>query len=217
MLQRAAARPAYLKPKKQHRARDAGRNSSRVRVPKTGRKLFFSEEKNQKTFSPGGWVVLLAADDEVFARLVAGHAPEGFALAAGGIEGRPILEMLRDVAARVRAGISPAAWVIIENGEAVGLCSLMNAPDAAGQVEIGYGVAASRRGQGAASRAVAEMVRWAHTQPDITHVTANTAVANLASQRVLAANGFSRTGTRTDPEDGDLICWKIDVASGLPA
>lgn len=34
---------------------------------------------------------------------------------------------------------------------------------------------------------------------------------NLASQQVLARNGFERTGERFDAGDGQLICWRCVV------
>ena len=44
-------------------------------------------------------------------------------------------------------------------------------------------------------------------------LTAGTSVDNPGSQRVLEKNGFVRTGTREDPEDGTLITWAIDLSS----
>jgi RimJ/RimL family protein N-acetyltransferase len=37
---------------------------------------------------------------------------------------------------------------------------------------------------------------------------AETALTNPASARVLEKNGFVVTGTRIDPEDGALRCWR---------
>jgi hypothetical protein len=33
----------------------------------------------------------------------------------------------------------------------------------------------------------------------------------VPSQRGLERNGFLRVGTRTDAEDGDMICWSAHV------
>jgi RimJ/RimL family protein N-acetyltransferase len=49
------------------------------------------------------------------------------------------------------------------------------------------------------------------SDPLIRGVSAGTATANVASQRVLEANGFARTGTRIDPEDGEVIVWRRDI------
>ena len=44
-------------------------------------------------------------------------------------------------------------------------------------------------------------------------MTAETAVDNLASQRVLEKNGFVRTGVGSNDDDGDLVLW---ATSGEP-
>jgi RimJ/RimL family protein N-acetyltransferase len=92
--------------------------------------------------------------------------------------------------------------------EIVGLCGFKDVPSARAEVEIGYGIAASRRRCGYASEAVALMLTTARRDPAIAAVLAETAVANLGSQGVLRRNGFRRMRTRCDPEDGELIVWR---------
>jgi RimJ/RimL family protein N-acetyltransferase len=48
-------------------------------------------------------------------------------------------------------------------------------------------------------------------QRSISAVVAATAIANVVSQRVLERNGFARTGTTYDPDDGELIWWRTDL------
>ena len=103
---------------------------------------------------------------------------------------------------------------MVADGELVGLCGYVRAPNTDGEVEIGYGVAASRRNLGHATRAVAAMLDVAAKDPKVKTVTAMTAVANIASHRTLERNGFIRVGTDFDPEDGELICWRIPRATG---
>lgn len=153
--------------------------------------------------------MLLEADDESFASLISGDSIAGFSVAEGGLESAETLSMLRALAADIRARFSPAAWLIVEAGEVVGLCSLLAAPSAEGVANIGYGVAKSRRGRGIAKRAVADLISWARGVPAITAISAETAVANTASQRVLEQNGGVRFGERLDPGDGELYCWTI--------
>lgn len=152
--------------------------------------------------------MLIEADDDAFSSLIAGAPVAGFQLAQGGLGSVEMLAMLRQMAREVGAHIRPAAWIIVEHGEIVGLCSLKNPPGACGVIEIGYGVAASWRGRGVARRAVGDLLAWARGQKRITAILADTAIDNSASQRVLEHNGFSRIGTRNDPEDGELVCWK---------
>jgi len=102
--------------------------------------------------------------------------------------------------------------IVIDN-EVVGLCGEKHAPDSDGMVEIGFGVASRRRGRGYATRAIAELIDIAARDMLVHRLMAETAVANIASQRVLERNAFVRTGTRSDPEDGELIVWHREPKS----
>jgi RimJ/RimL family protein N-acetyltransferase len=164
-----------------------------------------------------GGVTLVAASDADFAWMIrgSGSSERGFALPPGGVDDVPHLEMLRGVARRLRSDGIPL-WMIVAGHEVVGLCSYKHAPTIDGHVEIGYGIAASRRRRGHASDAVAMLLDAARTDPDIRAVLADTVVDNAASQRVLVKNGFRRIGTRTDPVDGELVLWRIDLSAVPP-
>lgn len=112
---------------------------------------------------------------------------------------------------RVRAKHETGVWMMTADGEVVGLCGYKRPADADGAVEIGYGVAASRRRCGHATRAVALMLDQARADPLVLSVVAETALDNIPSQRALEANGFMRVGERTDAEDGELILWRYVV------
>lgn len=102
---------------------------------------------------------------------------------------------------------APRLFVVVAEILAVGSGSFKGTPES-GDVEIGYGVAESCRGRGYATRGVELMVTEAFSRPEITAVTAETAVTNAASQRVLEKASFVRAGSRDDPGDGDLILWR---------
>jgi RimJ/RimL family protein N-acetyltransferase len=102
--------------------------------------------------------------------------------------------------------------MIVVDGEVVGLCSYKGPPDLDGVVEIGYGVAPSRRERGHATRAITDLLKVAVQDRAIRRVVAETMTANLASQRVLERNGFVREGERIDPEDGEVILWRRDLS-----
>lgn len=155
--------------------------------------------------------MILETTQDDYTRLILGQAPRHLNLADTPIAPPEILEMLAGVAANVWATFSPASWLIVENGEVAGLCSITRPPEQ-GVVDIGYGVASSRQGRGYAGRAVAEIAAWAESRADVTALTAETSTTNLASQGVLARNGFVRTGERVDDEDGPLICWRRPTA-----
>ena len=156
-------------------------------------------------------LMLIEATDAHFADLIAGRDPDGLTVAEGGVEAPEVLVMLRGLSAEVGESFEPNAWLIVEDGEVVGLTSLVRTPYVGDTVMIGYGVAASRRRRGIARRAVAQVLAWARTDHRVATVTAETAVDNAASQRVLEANGFARTGEREDEEDGPLFCWSVGV------
>ncbi len=125
----------------------------------------------------------------------------------GPLEDPAVLRWLRDRAARL------PSWLMVDGDEVVGACGYKTAPEADGWVEIGYGVAETRRGRGHATRAVAEMIALAAADPHIRALTAQTAVANTASQGVLARNGFTQVGESIDAEDGQMIVWRLGLAA----
>jgi RimJ/RimL family protein N-acetyltransferase len=54
---------------------------------------------------------------------------------------------------------------------------------------------------------VGALVAWLHTRPGVQTVTAQTALHNRASERVLEKLGFVRTGVGWNEEDGELTVW----------
>ena len=155
--------------------------------------------------------MLIEATDAHFADLIAGRDPEGLTVAEGGVETPEVIAMLRDLSGEVGESFEPNAWLIVEDGEVVGLCSLVRTPYVGDSVMIGYGVAASRRRRGIAKRAVADLLAWARDDDRVSTVTAETSIHNGPSQRVLEANGFARSGEREDEDDGPLFCWAVEV------
>src|ERR1051326_3995276 len=81
-------------------------------------------------------------------------------------------------------------------------------PDSAGMVEIAYGIVPSFAGQGYATEAAAELVRFALASGEIRLLRAHTLPVANASTRVLAKCGFHHTGTVVDPDDGPVWRWE---------
>ena len=156
-------------------------------------------------------LALIEATDAHYAWML-GEAPEPerLALAPGGIDEGWVIRWLRRNLARFGPG---SAWLMLVGREVVGLCSHKTAPNEAGEVEIGYGVAEQRRRLGYATRAVALIVDAARDDPRIQALTAETALANEPSQRVLAANGFVRAGRGHDDDEGETIVWRLATPS----
>lgn len=151
-------------------------------------------------------------------------ARDGLAVVPGGVEPPPVLRWIASSAARVEESLgAPAAFGIVVGGvtpELVGLVSLRGASvdGARGAVELGYGVASSRRGHGYASAAVCALVarrdagllspRLDGARLDL---VAETTTDNVASQRVLERAGFARVGTRVDADEGELRQYRLDA------
>lgn len=154
--------------------------------------------------------MIVETTSEDYASLCLGRAPRQFDNADSPIAPVEVLQMLADVAARVREKFAPASWLIVENEEVVGMCSVTR-PPSNGVIDIGYGIAPTRQNRGFAGRAIGDIAAWARTSPDVRAITAETSIANIASQRVLERNGFVRVGERVDEEDGPLICWRCST------
>lgn len=78
-------------------------------------------------------------------------------------------------------------------------------PPADGEAEIGYGFAPSVHGRGLATEAVGAMLGLA-VRHGLARVTAETAIVNDASRRVLEKNGFEVAAV-----EGDMVRWQRDV------
>jgi len=86
-------------------------------------------------------------------------------------------------------------FVIVEAGAVAGMVSLTGIERAPFEsAMVSYYVDAARAGRGLATRAVAEVVRFAFGDLRLHRLEAGTAVANVASQRVLERNRFTRVG-----------------------
>jgi [ribosomal protein S5]-alanine N-acetyltransferase len=97
----------------------------------------------------------------------------------------------------VRAWITDGAdrFVILDDGDVAGLASITGTVHGAMQsAMISYFVDEPRSGRGLATAAVAELLTVAFGELGLHRVEAGTAVDNLASQRVLEHNGFTRVG-----------------------
>ncbi|WP_245961731.1 GNAT family N-acetyltransferase [Quadrisphaera granulorum] len=86
--------------------------------------------------------------------------------------------------------------VITDDGDVVGRITVNDVVRGAFQsAHLGYWVGAEHTGRGVATAAVAATVRLAFGELGLHRLQADTLVHNVASQTVLARNGFSRIGT----------------------
>lgn len=151
---------------------------------------------------------LIEATDEHFLWIARGEGEmAGLALPPGGVEEPAVLPIVRRMTARLRAAGSLGSFILAADGEIVGFCGY-KWPPAGGTAEIGYSVVPARRRLGHATRALAGLVTWAAADPKVHTLTAETLIANLASQAVLSRNRFCPVGTRYDREDGEVALWR---------
>lgn len=158
-----------------------------------------------------GPTTLVELTDDDFIVMLRGDAfvRPGLMQPPGGVDEPGVLEHVRQIAANLhRSGYAGGHWMMVSNGEVVGLCGIKAPPSHDGEVEIGYGVAASRRRRGHASAAVGAIVDAARQNPAVFAIIALTGLGNVASQRVLVRNGFERIGPRPDPDDGEVFLWR---------
>jgi ribosomal-protein-alanine N-acetyltransferase len=86
-------------------------------------------------------------------------------------------------------------WLVVDGDSVVGDCGWLGGPDATGDAEIGYGLAAPSRGQGLGTEAVALLAAWAEQQQGVHRVVAEVLQGNEASRRLLHRLGFDEEAT----------------------
>lgn len=90
----------------------------------------------------------------------------------------------------------------------VGGAGFKGPPDAAGMVEIAYGVVPDFEGRGYATEAAGGIIEWAINSGLVRTLRAHTRPLPNASTRVLANCGFSFVGDVVDPDDGPVWRWE---------
>jgi RimJ/RimL family protein N-acetyltransferase len=154
-------------------------------------------------------LTLVPSTDAHFAWLLGeADAPDGLRVPPGGVDQPWVLEWLRRTLPRLGGY---GSWLVSTDSEVVGLGGYKWPPSEAGDVEIGYAIAPERRQRGYARAAAALILGAARQDPRVRAVTAETALANLPSQRVLAANGFFQVGRNTDDDEGEMIVWRHEL------
>lgn len=156
--------------------------------------------------------MIVEAFSQDYVSLLLGDAPKGLRLADTPIAAFDVLRTLADLTSEVGEVFLPASWLIVHEGEIVGLCAITQPPET-GSIDIGYGVAPSRQNRGIAGTAIGEIVAWAKADERVRALTAETTFENLASRRVLARNGFCEVGSHIDEDDGPVIRWRCPTGS----
>ncbi|HEY4943688.1 MAG TPA: GNAT family protein [Rhizomicrobium sp.] len=154
-------------------------------------------------------IELIEAGDRDFLWLLGGEPhTRGLRLPPGGVDAPSMLAVVRRMAAALRAVHGRGAWMMVEDGEVVGLCCYLRPPNAKGEVTFGYGIAPSRRGDGHPTGIMAAMLAMAAEDPKANAVVAVTAIADGATQGELDRNGFVEAGRGVHPQMGEVISWR---------
>jgi RimJ/RimL family protein N-acetyltransferase len=85
-------------------------------------------------------------------------------------------------------------------------------PDEEGVVEIGYALVPEYRLRGFATEAARGLTDYAFSHPEVTIVQAHTLTDGTASINVLKKLGMKFTGTAQDPDEGEVLCWRLERA-----
>jgi [ribosomal protein S5]-alanine N-acetyltransferase len=80
-----------------------------------------------------------------------------------------------------------------------------------GVVEIGYEIAEPQRGQGLATEVVQALIAFARAHAHIKTVRAHTLPEKNASNAILQKTGFVYVGDSTDPEEGTVWRWELQL------
>lgn len=99
-------------------------------------------------------------------------------------------------------------WSIISKADEklIGDLCFVGEPDANGEIEIGYRTYQEFRNKGYMTEAIARLIRWIATQPEVKIITASTEVENIASYSILKKNNFIKIA-----EGEGMFTWKLSL------
>jgi RimJ/RimL family protein N-acetyltransferase len=123
-------------------------------------------------------------------------------------EGWPHADTLDALRMVVKEDAPWPAWLVTIDGLVIGDCGTVGPVDEAGDVEIGYGLAAEQRGFGYGTELVDGLSQWLVQQPGVRRVVARGVLAdNTPSRRALERAGF-----RLESSEGGLVSYALQIA-----
>lgn len=99
------------------------------------------------------------------------------------------------------------SWMIIETSTnlIIGDIGFKGIPNEAGEIDLGYGIIASKRKKGFAQEAAAGVLQWAFlNHKKVKAVTASCLIDNLGSKKILSLLNFS-----VIKQDNEMIHWRL--------
>ena len=153
-------------------------------------------------------LVLVPASRELAQAII-----EGDLSAVTPAEGWPHQGTLDGFGMALARGHAPG-WLVTSDGLVIGDCGMHGEPDDAGEVEIGFGLAAPYRGLGYGTELVTAVSEWLLEQRGVARVCAHAALDNWPSRRALERAGFRLEST--DPHHAKYTLDR-DLSRGRPA
>jgi RimJ/RimL family protein N-acetyltransferase len=100
--------------------------------------------------------------------------------------------------------VAPAIWLVALDSVVIGECGTVGQIDDAGDVEIGYGLAAEHRGLGYGTELVHALSQWLLRQQRVARVLAAAEAGNAPSRRALERAGFV-----LERSEGDRVWYAL--------
>jgi len=116
--------------------------------------------------------------------------------------------IIPNVADRSKNYLFSTLWTAItkEEREMVGDLCIIGEPNAAGEIEIGYGTYQAFQGKSFMTEIVSGIIEWARKEVGVKFIVASTDKNNLASYRVLEKNYFKLKG-----ETNTMLQWQLEL------
>jgi RimJ/RimL family protein N-acetyltransferase len=154
---------------------------------------------------------LLPLSTSALERLAASSAPEelGGRAELGALAPSFVVARALKLEAEASAPSVPTSYLIVRSSDSrfVGACGFKTRLGA-GRVEVGYGVAPTVQGQGAATSALKLLTEIAFAS-GATEVLAEIVPENTASIRVVQKAGFQQIGARLDEDSEYVTQWLL--------
>jgi RimJ/RimL family protein N-acetyltransferase len=101
-------------------------------------------------------------------------------------------------------------FVHAKDGVLIGEGGFKGKPDEEGVVEIGYALVPEYRRRGLASEAARGLADYAFSHAEVNIVQAHTLKDGTASINVLKRLGMTFVGTAEDPDEGEVLRWRVE-------
>jgi len=122
-------------------------------------------------------------------------------------------EVSADFLASMRALEGPDPWrlgfAVVFEDAVIGSGGFKGPPDAAGMVEIAYGIVPEHQGRGYATEVAQALVAFARESDAVKLIRAHTLRSPNASTKVLTKCGFKFMGEVNEPDDGLVWRWEL--------